>query len=80
MTQQIIDRHIQSLRNVAQSLQTGVSGSVFDMPEGLNRDADSLSQYFTRDILFLSTGPDSLSHENDINFRIVHLYVISMVK
>ena len=78
-TQEVIDRDIQYLSDVAKSLQAGISGTIFNMPEGLNRKADFLCQVIAGDILFLSSSSDPLTHKNDVDFHIVHLYALSTV-
>jgi hypothetical protein len=78
--QKIIYGYIQCLCDVAESLQTGITGTIFDMPERFHGDTDFLCQNFARNFLFLSGRADPLTHENDVDFHIVHLYALSTVR
>jgi hypothetical protein len=78
--QEIIDRDIKNFRDIAERLKAGIPGTVFYVPKRFHGNADLFCQVIAGDILFLSSSSDPLTHKNDVDFHIVHLYALSTVR
>jgi hypothetical protein len=66
--------------SVAERLKAGIPGTVFYVPKRFHGNADLFCQVIAGDILFLSSSSDPLTHKNDVDFHIVHLYALSTVR